>query len=214
MGFNVGIVAGKDMSSAGATGGAAASNLYFCSQCDHTFTFDPADAGDHGVVCCVHCGGSVAQASNFPNLENPNSDLGSLDAQQPSPSHLSDHDADSVPFDELIMPPFSSSVTDFYFDAMFIEQQLERWSRRSLNLAPSRRGTQPAWMAAVEALPDINIKKAAPGTDPIECTICMDSFDASAVVTQLPCKHMFHKKCILRWLDSHNSCPLCRSELP
>ncbi|URD90145.1 hypothetical protein MUK42_32764 [Musa troglodytarum] len=42
----------------------------------------------------------------------------------------------------------------------------------------------------------------------------MDSFDAGEVVKQLPCKHMFHKKCILPWLDSHNSCPLCRSELP
>ncbi|RRT38300.1 hypothetical protein B296_00037508 [Ensete ventricosum] len=196
LGLNVGLAPGKTcLPSAGATGGAAASDLYFCFQCDRAFTLGPANAGDHGVIFCIHCGGSVAQGSNFPNFDNPNSDLGSVDAQQPAPSHLSDHDADSVPFDHLIMLPFASSVADFYFDVMLMEQHLEQWSGLSLILAPSRRGTHPAWKAAVEALPDINIKETAPGTDPIQCTICMEPFDAGAVVKQLPCKHMFHKKC-------------------
>lgn len=28
------------------------------------------------------------------------------------------------------------------------------------------------------------------------------------------CKHCFHDKCILAWLERTSNCPLCRSDLP
>ncbi|XP_015771891.1 PREDICTED: E3 ubiquitin-protein ligase RNF181-like [Acropora digitifera] len=46
------------------------------------------------------------------------------------------------------------------------------------------------------------------------CPICQVDFKMGDKVKQLPCKHMFHEKCILPWLSKTNSCPLCRHELP
>ncbi|ORX71190.1 hypothetical protein DL89DRAFT_221739 [Linderina pennispora] len=46
------------------------------------------------------------------------------------------------------------------------------------------------------------------------CTICNDEFAEDCELTRLPCKHYFHRECIKPWLELHNTCPMCRHELP
>ncbi|MDD9951991.1 MAG: RING-H2 finger protein [Zetaproteobacteria bacterium] len=54
-----------------------------------------------------------------------------------------------------------------------------------------------------------------------ECMVCLEEMhsetsnaaDPQAELWQLPCKHGFHKSCVLEWLDTHNTCPTCRQEV-
>ncbi|KAG1327697.1 E3 ubiquitin-protein ligase CIP8-like [Cocos nucifera] len=47
-----------------------------------------------------------------------------------------------------------------------------------------------------------------------ECVICLMEFDAEAEVSRMPCSHTFHCRCIIRWLEMSNVCPICRSQMP
>ena len=42
-----------------------------------------------------------------------------------------------------------------------------------------------------------------------DCSICYDDPDQTMV--HLPsCKHLYHRRCILSWLQCHFNCPMCR----
>lgn len=44
------------------------------------------------------------------------------------------------------------------------------------------------------------------------CLICLDDYEDNNELTTLPCLHFFHKNCILKWLDSHVTCPICKNQ--
>ncbi|KAF5185813.1 RING/U-box superfamily protein [Thalictrum thalictroides] len=47
---------------------------------------------------------------------------------------------------------------------------------------------------------------------PMECCVCLHRFEADEEVSELSCKHFFHKGCLEKWLNhKHSTCPLCRS---
>ncbi|KAI9084523.1 hypothetical protein K1719_033511 [Acacia pycnantha] len=47
-----------------------------------------------------------------------------------------------------------------------------------------------------------------------QCSICLEDFDEHDDVLVLPCDHFFHNNCIVKWLNTGHTCPLCRFELP
>lgn len=46
-----------------------------------------------------------------------------------------------------------------------------------------------------------------------ECLICQEDMRQRQQRTLLTCGHSFHKKCIMRWLPSHPTCPICRENV-
>lgn len=42
------------------------------------------------------------------------------------------------------------------------------------------------------------------------CCICFETIDDKAT---LSCKHSFCTPCIRKWLDDHESCPMCRADI-
>ena len=43
------------------------------------------------------------------------------------------------------------------------------------------------------------------------CTICLENYNCKQIIAILDCNHVFHKKCIHKWLSNKNMCPICRN---
>ncbi|KAL3620295.1 hypothetical protein CASFOL_035207 [Castilleja foliolosa] len=76
-----------------------------------------------------------------------------------------------------------------------------------------RRGPPPAPRSAIDAMPTIRISQRHLSTD-AHCPVCQDKFELGTRARQMPCDHIYHSDCIVPWLVEHNSCPVCRVELP
>ncbi|XP_044959753.1 E3 ubiquitin-protein ligase EL5-like [Hordeum vulgare subsp. vulgare] len=48
--------------------------------------------------------------------------------------------------------------------------------------------------------------------DDLSCPICLEEDDAAAW-KETPCGHRFHGRCVERWLQEKESCPMCRREV-
>ncbi|CAK9224769.1 unnamed protein product [Sphagnum troendelagicum] len=77
--------------------------------------------------------------------------------------------------------------------------------------------------ALVEAMPVVSysvvkesLKEGRRGgsKESLDCAVCLNEFDQDEHLRLLPgCNHAFHLDCIDVWLQSHSTCPLCRSNL-
>ena len=46
-----------------------------------------------------------------------------------------------------------------------------------------------------------------------KCAICLQKYTGIDIIKLFPCKHIFHKKCILKWIENSNKCPLCKYDI-
>lgn len=46
-----------------------------------------------------------------------------------------------------------------------------------------------------------------------KCAICLQKYKGVDIIKEFPCKHIFHKSCILRWIKTSNICPLCKYDI-
>jgi E3 ubiquitin-protein ligase RNF115/126 len=47
----------------------------------------------------------------------------------------------------------------------------------------------------------------------LQCSVCWEDFTIDEKVMKLACDHMYHKDCIIPWLELHGTCPICRKYL-
>ena len=46
-----------------------------------------------------------------------------------------------------------------------------------------------------------------------KCSICLLKYKKSDIIKELPCNHIFHKNCILKWMEKSNVCPICKYDI-
>ncbi|KAJ4706760.1 E3 ubiquitin-protein ligase RING1-like [Melia azedarach] len=94
-----------------------------------------------------------------------------------------------------------------YFIGPGLEELFEQLS------ANDRRGPPPAARSSIDAMPTVRITQRHLRSDS-HCPVCKDKFEMGSEARQMPCNHLYHSDCIVPWLVQHNSCPVCRQELP
>ena len=90
------------------------------------------------------------------------------------------------------------------------------------NMQNQHQGNPPASQTAIDKLKHFKMEKKyckKSDQDPNklefpECSICLMEVNEGQNTILLPCGHMFHEECVTKWLKIHNTCPLCRFELP
>merc|ERR1712190_413326 len=68
------------------------------------------------------------------------------------------------------------------------------------------RATRFEVKALLERFPKVPLAKGFEGT---ECSICLSSMKAGVQVRTLPCMHIFHRRCIDRWIMASADRPRC-----
>jgi len=94
-----------------------------------------------------------------------------------------------------------------YFMGSGLEELIEQLTMND------RRGPPPAARSSIDAMPTIRITQAHLRSDS-HCPVCKEKFELGSEAREMPCDHIYHSECIVPWLVQHNSCPVCRVELP
>ncbi|XP_020903153.2 E3 ubiquitin-protein ligase RNF126-B isoform X2 [Exaiptasia diaphana] len=73
-------------------------------------------------------------------------------------------------------------------------------------------GPPPAENDKIESLPTVKVTHHDVEAK-VDCAVCQEPLTLDEEVKALPCRHLYHKDCIVPWLQMHDSCPICRLSL-
>ncbi|XP_067312556.1 RING finger protein 148 [Pseudorasbora parva] len=100
-----------------------------------------------------------------------------------------------------------TAITLFYFAFLLIKRL---YINRQLRM--QQREMKKVTGNAIAKLEVRTLRTGDPevGSEDVSCVVCTDSFTHGEKVTVLPCRHLYHKKCIEPWLLEHPTCPMCK----
>ncbi|XP_062098601.1 E3 ubiquitin-protein ligase ATL4 [Humulus lupulus] len=85
----------------------------------------------------------------------------------------------------------------------------------SLRISSRRVSPENPTTALIESLPLFTFSSLTRrNTSAADCAVCLSKFEADDQLRLLPlCCHAFHAFCVDTWLQSNQTCPLCRSQI-
>ncbi|GAU30369.1 hypothetical protein TSUD_57800 [Trifolium subterraneum] len=103
---------------------------------------------------------------------------------------------------------YNTDVSSAYYiqDGVFIlDESISQVNQQ----VPTRRDNGGRFDAKLER---IIIQQVPTDSEAMTCSICLVDFSVGLEVFRLPspCLHVYHKDCILEWLDRSSTCPMCR----
>ncbi|KAJ7943511.1 E3 ubiquitin-protein ligase RING1-like [Quillaja saponaria] len=103
-------------------------------------------------------------------------------------------------------------------ESALLESRLEYEVRESNGMVPASKSAVEALVKRVRVVKDGKKRsQRVPCEERVntDCTICLEEIGkGSSFAARMPCSHVFHEDCILRWLNESHYCPVCRFEIP
>ncbi|KAJ9173205.1 hypothetical protein P3X46_016368 [Hevea brasiliensis] len=100
------------------------------------------------------------------------------------------------------------------FDDLRLLMRMERIEAEaaSLGFIGEGRDMIPATESSIDALERLVFLDDLGGAT--TCTVCMEELQVGVQAIRLPCFHLYHQDCIVKWLQTSHFCPVCRHEMP
>ncbi|XP_050369356.1 E3 ubiquitin-protein ligase SDIR1-like [Argentina anserina] len=67
---------------------------------------------------------------------------------------------------------------------------------------------EPASKSTIEGLEKARVEV------PTMCSVCLETMVVGLEAARMPCLHLYHGRCIVKWLGQSRFCPLCRYSMP
>ncbi|XP_021887226.1 E3 ubiquitin-protein ligase RING1-like [Carica papaya] len=174
---------------------------YFCYQCNRTVRISPSPSPSSDLLCPTCNGGFLEELEN-PNPNQQTLNLNPFDSPFPflsSPNSPHPFDDLSAFFGGMVPPPSATARpndTEVFNPFLFLQNYLQTLRANGANIQFVIENNSPGESGTVRA--------------PLQ----RNSFALAEEAKQMPCKHITILSAILPWLELHNSCPVCRYELP
>jgi len=80
--------------------------------------------------------------------------------------------------------------------------------------SPRSRGAPYSSRASFTNFGLTQIRTACPTAHEDSCSICLEAYSDIDPGTKITiCRHIFHRPCLMTWLESSSTCPMCRADL-
>ncbi|XP_030049318.1 E3 ubiquitin-protein ligase Praja-2 isoform X2 [Microcaecilia unicolor] len=162
-----------------------------------------SDEENDAVSHFVHPGFFMLDGNN--NLEDDSSMSEDLDVEW----RLLDEFGDGLGVAQAI-----SYVDPQFLTYMALEERLTQAMETALAHLESlavdvEQAHPPASRESIDSLPQIIVADDHNGQEQC-CAICCSEYVKDEIITELPCRHLFHKPCVTLWLQKSGTCPVCR----
>ena len=189
------------------------SKQYLCYNCKHIFNKIYIENSE---VECIFCHNQICEEINSPSEYDKNIVPPQEYIPFNSSINLEENNNNNV-----VVVPFNqenSPLIEFILNLINMEyenNEIENILNYIMNNDPNKYGSPPASKSEIEKLNKyiLNEEKLKKFGNENCCSVCKEEFIIGDNLIDLPCKHYFHKDCLLPWLEQHDSCPICRFEL-
>ena len=182
---------------------------YWCYLCKRSFNKIYIE---NQLIECIFCHNDLCEEID-PNNSNNEISPENYIPYEPNQNQINEQETIIVPVNEQNLP-----LVEFVLSLLneeYENEEIENILNYIMTNDPNRYGSPPASKSEIEKLKTYKLTNDNLNDIKNEniCPVCKDEFQIDDILMDLPCKHHFHKDCILPWLNQHDSCPICRFEL-